>query len=185
MSILKIARMGHPVLAQRASAIGSAALAGSEGSEIRRLVRDMVETLSDIGGVGLAGPQVHEERRVIIFFVPPDRAPDGQGVPLTALIDPTFEPLPGGVEEGWEGCLSIPGLRGSVPRHRRIRYQGLSPEGEPIEAEAEGFHARVVQHEIDHLDGVLYPQRMVDLSRLSFEEEWHRYLLPATREQSS
>ena len=170
MAILKIARMGHPVLRRVADPV-----ADPTAPEIRRLVRDMLETLEDIGGVGLAAPQVHVSRRVVIFEVPAERAArDGgtpEGVPMTALINPVIEPLGEEKVVGWEACLSVPGLTGAVPRFTRIRYHGLGLQGERIEREASGFHARVVQHECDHLDGILYPQRMTDLTSLAFAEE--------------
>ena len=170
MAILKIARMGHPVLRRVADPV-----ADPTAPDIRRLVRDMLETLEDIGGVGLAAPQVHVSRRVVIFEVPAERAArDGgtpEGVPMTALINPVIEPLGEEKVVGWEACLSVPGLTGAVPRWTHIRYRGFGLQGERIEREAGGFHARVVQHECDHLDGILYPQRMTDLTSLAFAEE--------------
>jgi peptide deformylase len=173
MAILKIARMGHPVLRRVADPV-----VDPTAPEIRRLVRDMLETLDDIGGVGLAAPQVHVSRRVVIFEVPAERAArDGNGeapadgVAMTVLINPVIEPLADEKALGWEACLSVPGLTGAVPRWTRIRYHGYGLEGERIEREASGFHARVVQHECDHLDGILYPQRMTDLTSLAFAEE--------------
>ena len=173
MAILKIARMGHPVLRRVADPV-----VDPTAPDVRRLVRDMLETLEDIGGVGLAAPQVHVSRRVVIFEVPAERAARGsngetplEGVPMTVLINPVIEPLADDKELGWEACLSVPGLTGAVPRLTRIRYHGYGLQGERIDREASGFHARVVQHECDHLDGVLYPQRMTDLSLLSFAEE--------------
>jgi peptide deformylase len=180
MAILKIARMGHPVLKRRAEEVED-----PTSPEIAKLIKDMEETLADVGGVGLAAPQVHVPLRVVIFHVPKARmeAEDGDGpaigVPLTYLINPIIEPIgePGGadMEEGIEACLSVPGLAGAVPRFRQIRYTGVTPTGEPIDRIATGFHARVVQHECDHLDGVLYPMRMTDLSKLSFVEELKRF----------
>jgi peptide deformylase len=172
MSILKIARMGHPVLRDAAAAV-----ADPTADAVKRLIADMVETLVDIGGAGLAAPQVHVALRVVIFKVAAERTTGRPGdLPqeLTALVNPVIEPLPGPVELGWEGCLSIPGLRGAVPRPSRIRYRGITPDGAAIEREVEGFHARVVQHECDHLDGILYPQRMTDHRLLMFLEEWQR-----------
>jgi len=173
MAILKIARMGHPVLRRVADPVRDPA-----APEIRRLVRDMLQTLEDIGGLGLAAPQVHVSRRVVIFEVPAERAADEAagaeappGVPLTILVNPVIEPLADDKALGWEACLSVPGLTGAVPRWTRIRYRGLGLQGETIEREAQGFHARVVQHECDHLDGILYPMRMTDLSLLAFSEE--------------
>jgi peptide deformylase len=180
MAILKIARMGHPVLKRRADPVED-----PSDPEIIRLIKDMEDTLADVGGVGLAAPQVHVPLRVVIFHVPKARmeAEDGEGlavgVPLPHLINPVIEPIgePGAedMEEGIEACLSVPGLAGAVPRFRAIRYRGVTPAGEPIDRIAKGFHARVVQHECDHLDGVLYPMRMTDLSRLSFVEELKRF----------
>jgi peptide deformylase len=173
MAILKIARMGHPVLRMHAAEVED-----PTAPEIRRLVRDMLETMEDADGAGLAAPQVHVPLRLVIFHVPPEReeADDGEteeapAVPLTVLINPVIEPLTEEMELGWEGCLSVPGLVGAVPRHTRIRYQGVAPDGSRIDRIAEDFHARVVQHECDHLDGMLYPQRMTDLSLLMFREE--------------
>jgi peptide deformylase len=173
MAILKIARMGHPVLSRRADPIKD-----PTALEIRNLVNDMLETLADIGGIGLAAPQVHVPLRVVIFEVPAARAAsdsaEGEapgGVPMTVLINPMIEPLADAKADGWEACLSVPGLTGLVPRYTRIRYSGYDLLGRKIEREARDFHARVVQHECDHLDGVLYPMRMTDLSKLSFMEE--------------
>ena len=169
MSILKIARMGHPVLRRIAEPV-----ADPRHPEIRRLVADMIETLADVRGAGLAAPQVHVPLRLVIFTVPSERLsgrPDDTAAGLTVLANPVIEPLPGSPELGWEGCLSVPGLRGAVPRHARIRYRGLDLTGERLEREVEGFHARVVQHECDHLDGILYPQRMTDHRLLVFLEE--------------
>jgi peptide deformylase len=176
MAILKIARMGHPVLKRRADPVED-----PTSPEIANLIKDMEDTLADVGGVGLAAPQVHVPLRVVIFHVPKARmeAEDGEGpaigVPLTHLINPVIEPQTEELEEGIEACLSVPGLAGSVPRYRQIRYRGVTPSGEAIDRIAKGFHARVVQHECDHLDGVLYPMRMTDLSKLSFVEELKRF----------
>lgn len=165
MSILKIARMGHPVLLQRAQPVDDP---GAE--QVRHLVADMAETMLDAEGIGLAAPQVHRPLRLIVFLdvEQRDEAPGRRPV---VLLNPEIEPLDDVLEPGWEGCLSIPGLRGIVPRYRRIGYRGLTPAGRTIEREAEGLHARVVQHEVDHLDGTLYPMRMPDLSQLIFETE--------------
>jgi peptide deformylase len=172
MSILKIARMGHPILRGVAAPV-----ADPTAPAVRQLIADMVETLVDIGGAGLAAPQVHVASRVVIFKVAAERTTgrtDDTPLGLTVLINPEIEPLDGPEELGWEGCLSIPGLRGAVPRPSRIRYRGLTPDGTAIDREVEGFHARVVQHECDHLDGILYPQRMTDHRLLMFVEEWQR-----------
>lgn len=184
MSILKIARMGHPVLARPAEALGD-----PTSAEVKRLVADMLETLEDIGGLGLAAPQVHVPKRVVIFHVPAERAVvEDEGaddleeiapVELTVLINPEIEPLTEETALGWEGCLSVPGLRGLVPRYRRIRYAGFTPDGRRLEREASDFHARVVQHECDHLDGILYPQRMTDMRWLIFESELRHFAAAA------
>lgn len=167
MSILKIARMGHSVLEQRALDIDD-----PTAPDVHHLIADMNETLDDIGGAGLAAPQVHVGLRVVIFEVASLRASEEEElVPRTALINPVIEPIGTDIAEDWEGCLSLPGLRGAVPRPARIRYRAQSPGGETIEREVDGFHARVVQHECDHLDGVLYPMRMTDLSTLHFVSE--------------
>lgn len=179
MAILKIARMGHPVLRRRADPV-----ADPRAPEIARLIADMQETLRDIGGIGLAAPQVHVPLRVVIFSVPAaragdpeagDDAPDGP-VPFTVLVNPEIEVLDAATEMGLEACLSVPGLAGMVPRFRRLRYRADTLEGGRLEREAAGFHARVVQHECDHLDGVLYPMRMSDLSLLGFTEEMARWV---------
>lgn len=168
MSILKIARMGHPILEQKAAPV-----ADPTAPEIARLIADMYQTLDDIGGAGLAAPQVHVGLRVVIFEVPAVRTGDEEeeSIPRTTLINPEIEPVGDEIAVDWEGCLSVPGLRGAVPRPARIRYRAMTPEGTQIEREVDGFHARVVQHECDHLDGILYPTRMTDLSTLHFVSE--------------
>ncbi len=170
MAILKIARMGHPVLARPAEPVED-----PSAPEVRRLVQDMLETMSDAEGTGLAAPQVHVSRRIVLFSVDAGRdareGGEGGGVPLTVLINPEIEPLGEELALGWEACLSVPGLAGEVPRFTAIRYRAQGLDGERFEREARGFHARVVQHECDHLDGLLYPQRMTDLSRLVFSSE--------------
>lgn len=140
--------------------------------ELHALVADMFDTMADRNGAGLAAPQIGVDLRVVIFgYDRNPRYPDAPPVPATVLVNPVIEPLSDEVEEGWEGCLSVPGLRGRVPRLARIRYRGVDASGTPIDRIAEGFHARVVQHECDHLDGVLYPRRIVDLSSFGFIEE--------------
>jgi peptide deformylase len=173
MAILKIARMGHPVLRGIAEPV-----ADPRAGDIKRLVADMIETLADIGGAGLAAPQVHVPKRVVIFRVPAERSsgePEDMPQDLLALVNPVITPLGDAREIGWEGCLSVPGLHGAVPRWTRIRYQGVTPDGAAIDRTVAGFHARVVQHECDHLDGILYPQRMTDLRLLVFNEEGARF----------
>jgi peptide deformylase len=173
MAILKIAQMGHPVLRAVAETVPD-----PTAPEIKALVADMMETVPEFGGTGLAAPQVHVSKRVVIFMVGPDRStgrPLDQPQEWLTLINPTIEPLTEERELGWEGCLSVPGLRGVVPRWTKIRYRGVMPTGEPIDRTVEGFHARVVQHECDHLDGILYPQRMTDMRLLMFNEEAMRF----------
>jgi len=172
MAILKIARMGHPVLSAPADPVDD-----PTAPEIRHLAADMLETMQDAGGTGLAAPQVHVPLRLVIFRVGRGRLtdhPDDGEVPLTVLINPVLEPLGEAIAEDWEACLSVPGLMGLVPRYAALRYRGVGLDGQPIERVAGGFHARVVQHECDHLDGILYPARMRDLSRLGFVEEMRK-----------
>jgi len=177
MAILKIARMGHPVLKRRADEV-----ADPTAPEIRRLVADMVETMIDANGAGLAAPQVHVPLRLVVFQAPGERTEDtgeemfDHTAPLTVLINPVVEVLGPERDGGWEGCLSVPGLRGYVERPGHIRYRGHDHAGKLIQRTARGFHARVVQHECDHLDGVLYPQRMDDLSKLIFETEVRHWM---------
>ena len=167
MALLKIARMGHPVLLRRAKPV-----ADPTDPEMRRLVADMIETMHDAGGIGLAAPQVHVPLRLFVMR-------DGPSV--RSFFNPEIEPLPGpdtetedDLDGAWEGCLSIPGLRGFVPRSRRIAWRALDTEGEAIQGEAEGLAARVMQHEADHLDGVLFLSRMDDMALLGFTEELAR-----------
>ncbi len=173
MSLLKIARMGHPVLLGRADPV-----ADPEAPEIRRLVADMIETMLDAGGVGLAAPQVHVPLRLFVFHLPPGRGAEGLTIAPTAVINPKIVPDGEAMELGWEGCLSIPGLRGAVPRHAKVGYGGVDARGEPIKAFAEGFHARILQHENDHLNGVLYPMRVSDFRLFGFDEELARRQAP-------
>ena len=176
--------MGHPVLLNSAEAI-----ADPTSKIVGKLLEDMVETMEDASGVGLAAPQVYEGKRVIIFKSPRERGEedgtDSDFSPLTALINPEFEPVGDEKVLGWEGCLSIPGITGAVPRYSRIVYRGFLPNGQPVEREATNFHARVVQHEIDHLDGVLFPMRMTDLSLLSFNEELKAFMEHATAQAAA
>lgn len=172
MAIRKIARMGHPVLLQRAEPVADPA-----DPEIRRLIADMIETMDDAGGAGLAAPQVHVPLRLFVYRVPGPRASGGPGdeaMGTSVLVNPELQALDEAVVAAWEGCLSIPGLQGMVPRLARIRYRGFDAHGEPVDREASGFHARVVQHEADHLDGVLYTMRMIDFSKFGFNEELAR-----------
>ncbi len=160
--------MGHPVLRRKADPVGD-----PTAPEIRVLVRDMVETMVDADGLGLAAPQVHVPLRVVVFRPPGDQGEASAS--LTILINPVVEPIGQDMDEAWEGCLSVPGLRGLVPRYARVAYSATSLAGEPLAAEVTGLHARVVQHECDHLDGILYPQRMKDLGQLIFSSEAKHY----------
>lgn len=172
MAILKIARMGLPVLTQPCSPV-----ADPGAPEIRRLVADMIDTMLDAPGVGLAAPQVYMPLRLFVFRVPGDRTandPDDIQAETTVMINPTVELLGEDRVLGWEGCLSIPGMRAAVPRAQRIRYAGYDCDGNLIRREVSGFHARVVQHEYDHLDGILYTMRLTDFSLFGFNEELNR-----------
>ena len=174
MALLKIARMGHPVLRGTAGTVDD-----PTAPWVRRLVKDMIETMEDAGGTGIAAPQVHEPHRIVVFRVPDERVTEMPGdvaQDLTMLVNPVVELIGSERALGWEGCLSVPGLRGVVPRHLRVRYRGTSPEGEVVERTVEGFHARVVQHECDHIEGIVYPQRMRDLRKLIFESEAQHWL---------
>ena len=172
MAILKIVRMGHPVLLQRADPV-----ADPTAPEIKRLVADMIETMEDAMGAGLAAPQVYVPLRLFVFRVNATRATgDAADTPMgnTVVINPTVEFIGDDMRPRWEGCLSIPGLRAAVPRAWRIRYSGVDTENRPVGGEVTGFHAGVVQHEYDHLDGILYPMRMTDFSQFGFTEELAR-----------
>jgi len=166
MSLLKIARMGHPVLLQRAEAV-----ADPRAPEIRRLVADMIETMLDAPGVGLAAPQVHVPLRLFVMHLPAGRS-GGKGVAPFAVINPVLDFYDNEKILRMEGCLSIPGLRAAVPRYVRIRYAGVDCDGAPVGGEVDGFHANVVQHEYDHLDGILYPMRITDFSTFGFSDEF-------------
>jgi peptide deformylase len=175
MTIRDILKMGDPRLlriARPVEAFGT--------PELRALIADMFETMHAVHGAGLAAPQIGVDLQLVIFgFGRNQRYPDAPPVPETVLINPTITPLGDAEEEGWEGCLSVPGLRGVVPRFARIRYSGLDAEGGLIDREAEGFHARVVQHECDHLIGKLYPMRVRDFSRFGYTSVLFPELDPA------
>ncbi|MDP2144493.1 MAG: peptide deformylase [Gallionella sp.] len=173
MSIRTVLRMGDARLQQMAAPVRD-----FDSEELRGLLRDMRDTMEALNGAGLAAPQIGVGLRVVIFGTPPDkdggqnpRYPDADEVPYTVLINPVVTPLGESSEEGWEGCLSLPGLRGAVPRFLHIRYQGYDEYGALIDRTVSGFHARVVQHECDHLDGILYPMRMTDMSRFGYTAE--------------
>ena len=164
MAIREILKMGDPRLLRQAQPVTA-----FDTPELRALVVDLTDTMRAANGAGLAAPQIGVDRQVVLFgFDRNLRYPDAPPVPRTVLVNPVITPLGDTMEEGWEGCLSVPGLRGVVPRWARIRYQGFDAEGRPIDREAEGFHARVVQHECDHLFGTLFPMRVRDFSRFGF-----------------
>jgi peptide deformylase len=164
--IREVLRMGDPRLLQRAQPVEHFGT-----PELDELLRDMRDTMAHLNGAGLAAPQIGVGLRVVIFGVKSNpRYPRVEEVPDTVLINPVLEALGGEMEEDWEGCLSVPGMRGVVPRHRRLRYSGFDEQGRRFERTVEGFHARVVQHECDHLDGILYPMRIRDLAKFGFNE---------------
>lgn len=164
--IREVLRMGDPRLLRRAREVEAFGT-----PELQALITDMFDTMHHLDGVGLAAPQIGVDLRLVIFgFEHSERYPDAPEVPQTILINPVLEYFGEPTEAGWEGCLSVPGLRGIVPRYSRLRYHGFDPQGRLIEREAEGFHARVVQHECDHLDGVLYPMRVKDFARFGYTD---------------
>jgi len=167
MTVRKVLRMGDPLLLERAAEVERV-----DTPALRELLQDMRDTMDALDGAGLAAPQIGVSLRVVIFgFEGNDRYPDAPPVPYTELINPVLTALSEELEEGWEGCLSVPGMRGLVPRYARLRYKGLGPDGQLIDRSVEGFHARVVQHEVDHLDGILYPRRIRDLRHFGYSEE--------------
>jgi peptide deformylase len=172
MSILKVALMGHPVLRQRTRPVDKHEI---RSPEFQKLIDDMVETMEEYAGIGLAAPQVHETRRVFVAVLDPEGR--GEGEPV-ALINPEITALGSELVEGWEGCLSIPDIRGRVPRSPHIKVSALNREGKRVEIEAHDFPARVIQHETDHLDGVLFFDRMRSFDSLTFLEEYSRYHIP-------
>jgi peptide deformylase len=175
MSILKVARMGHPVLRARARAVDPSDI---RSPRVQKLIDDMLETMREYQGVGLAAPQVHESVRIFVAGFSPapgEEDDDHERVPLMALINPEFAPVGDEVVDDWEGCLSIPDLRGRVPRARQIDVQAFDRRGKRTELRARGFTARVIQHEIDHLDGVLFLDRMKSFQSLTFLDEFGRY----------
>jgi len=166
MAIRDVLRMGDPRLLEIAEPV-----AAFGTPELESLLGDMRDTMQDLNGAGLAAPQIGVGLRVVIFGVEANpRYPDAEPVPFTVLINPELTALGEEMEEGWEGCLSVPGMRGLVPRYRHLRYTGLDAAGRPIDRTVTDFHARVVQHEVDHLDGILYPRRIRDLSQFGFTE---------------
>ena len=176
MTVREILKMGDPRLLRVAQPVTAFAT-----PELRELVADMFETMDAANGAGLAAPQSGVDLQLVIFgFQRNERYPEAPPVPMTVLINPTVTPLGDEMVDGWEGCLSVPGLRGVVPRWTRIRYTGVDEHGHPIEREADGFHARVVQHECDHLIGRLYPTRMRDLTRFGYTSVLFPELDPAS-----
>jgi peptide deformylase len=165
--IRPVLRMGDPRLLQKAVPVKQFGT-----KELQELLVDMRDTMAHLNGAGLAAPQIGVGLRVVIFGVTSNpRYPDIEPVPDTVLINPKLTPLSAEEEEGWEGCLSVPGMRGWVPRYKKLRYAGFDEAGKPFKREVEGFHARVVQHEVDHLDGILYPMRVRDMTKFGFNEE--------------
>lgn len=166
MAVRTVLKMGAPLLLQRAAEVER-----FDVPELNALIQDMHDTMDAMDGAGIAAPQVGVSLRVVIFGVGKNpRYPDAEQVPYTVLINPTVTPLADEMEEGWEGCLSVPGLRGIVPRYARVHYTGVDQYGQPIDRIASGFHARVVQHECDHLDGILYPMRIKDLRSFGYTD---------------
>ena len=172
MSILKVARLGHPVLRSPSRPVTSAELSSPD---IQRLIDDMVETMYEYDGVGLAAPQIHVGLCLAVLEVPESDERTHEAVPLTVLVNPEITPIGSEKQMGWEGCLSIPELRGQVPRWARLRLAALDRDGQRYEAEASGFFARVIQHECDHLDGRVYLDRMDGLLTLSYQQELERH----------
>ncbi len=167
MPVRPILRIGHPLLLQPAHVVDE-----FNTPELDALVADMIETMAEADGAGLAANQIGILQRLVIFGIDDNpRYPDRDPISLTVLVNPEIQFVGDDVESDWEGCLSVPGMRGWVPRYRRIIYRGFDPQGKPIEREVDGFHARVVQHECDHLDGILYPQRIEDMTKFGFDDE--------------
>jgi len=166
MAVRSVLRMGDPRLLQRSHEVER-----FDTPELHALLQDMHDTMDALSGAGLAAPQIAVPLRVVIFGLKRNpRYPDAEEVPYTVLINPLLTPLDAEMEDGWEGCLSVPGMRGLVPRHRSLRYRGCDQYGNAIDRSVSGFHARVVQHEVDHLDGILYPMRIADMRNFGFHE---------------
>lgn len=166
MAVRTVLKMGDPLLLQVARSVER-----FDTRELHSLLADMRDTMRALNGAGLAAPQIGVSLQVVIFGVGANpRYPQAEEVPYTVLINPHVEPIGTGMEEGWEGCLSVPGMRGLVPRFTHVRYRGVDPLGAPIDRSVSGFHARVVQHETDHLNGILYPTRIRDLRNFGFNE---------------
>lgn len=166
MAIKTVLRMGDPILLQKAARVTA-----FDTTELHALIQDMQDTMQHMNGAGIAAPQIGVSLRVVIFGVGSNpRYPDAEQVPYTVLINPTLNPVGEAQEDGWEGCLSVPGFRGVVPRYQRLHYTGFDQYGNAIDRLVSGFHARVVQHECDHLDGILYPMRIQDLTKFGFTD---------------
>lgn len=166
MAIRPVLRMGDPLLLQKAAHVEV-----FDTPELHALIQDMEDTMAHMNGAGIAAPQIGVSLRVVIFGVGANpRYPDAEEVPYTVLINPVINPVGETVEDGWEGCLSVPGMRGIVPRYQRVHYTGFDQYGKPIDRLVSGFHARVVQHECDHLDGILYPMRIRDLKSFGYTD---------------
>jgi peptide deformylase len=166
MSVRAVVKMGDPLLLRVASPVEQ-----FDTPALHALIADMQDTMAALNGAGLAAPQIGVSQQVVIFGVGKNpRYPEAEAVPFTVLINPVLEPLSDAMEDGWEGCLSVPGMRGLVPRYTHLRYRGYDPQGGSIDRTVDGFHARVVQHEVDHLLGILYPMRIRDLRNFGFNE---------------
>ncbi|MFQ5846101.1 MAG: peptide deformylase [Candidatus Methylomirabilales bacterium] len=173
MAILKIAQMGNPVLRRRAEPVPVQSI---KSPILQKFIEDMIETMREYNGIGLAAPQVHESLQVLVIEAQENpRYPQAPNIPLTILINPRVEPVSDEVEEDWEGCLSIPDIRGKVPRHREVRVRAYDRGGKELDFSTKDFFARVIQHEHDHLQGILFPDRMPKLDTLTFMPEYHRY----------
>ena len=173
MSVRRVLKMGEPLLLRVAAEVTRF------DAELQGLVADMDDTMRALSGAGIAAPQIGVSARVVIFELKDNpRYPHITPVPYTVLVNPLVTPLTAEHDEGWEGCLSVPGMRGLVPRYRRLRYTGFDQYGAPLDRTVEGFHARVVQHEVDHLDGILFPQRVRDLRHFGFEDALARRMTP-------
>ena len=166
MTVRAVLRMGEPLLLEKAQPVTAL-----DTPELHALIQDMQDTMNAMDGAGIAAPQIGVSLQVVIFGVGSNpRYPDAEQVPYTVLINPTLTPVGDEIEDGWEGCLSVPGLRGVVPRYLRLHYTGFDQFGEPIDRLVSGFHARVVQHECDHLNGILYPMRITNLNKFGYTD---------------
>jgi peptide deformylase len=175
MAILKVARVGHPVLRQPAQTVAPADL---HTAEVQKFIDDMIQTMREYDGAGLAANQVHVPRQIAVIEVGKNpRYPDAPEIPLLVVVNPVVTPLTDEMEDGWEGCLSVPDMRGVVPRYTSVRLECLDRQGNPVDLVAKEFFARVIQHETDHLNGIVYVDRIRDMRTLSYIAEWQRYWL--------